>query len=665
MSAPAWLSIYRNFDDDALAALASVGLVRRAQKDVEAGKVAWVETHGAIRADGQTVILGQEGPGRASCDCPAPGVCKHILAASIWLRAIDETAGQAADPLAELCALEPAAVFKSAGVAAARKAAALFAAAGPATLTVQGGVLLIEAPELDLSCRFIAGGGFAGMVSETAPASRAATHLLAVALAWKAHGRSFDWPQAAAPAPQAQPGLGEAELHLLARLREVLLEVCAGGWSHVSEVTPAQLRAFAMSARVEAFPRLSGMMRTLAGTAELLARRDAGSDERQAIRLAARVHAMCHALGHAQGEALEALRGRERRSFSGGAELELLPLGAHWWEQRSGARGLAVSFWDHSSGAVVQAVLARRDAIDQMFTRDSAWQTHSLWPGVGAASTLGERTLALQDARVSSDNRIGIGGDTRARSGVAWQAEDPRWDLAGFGDWQALGAAMRAGAGLRASSLEYALLKPAALEAPQLDEAAQLLTWTLRDSHGRALVLRLPCTPGLHTRIANLEAWSAYGMPIRGVLVRLERGQHGGILEPVTLVLEAKRVLRCVSLDYQAPPASLRMAFANRIMRMLRAQEHAARWTPPPSHLQWVEALLVILEHKGMTGRLHVLGEERADLEAIGQYLRASGLDIVAAALRRYMDRPDAAGALTLVHLCQTCIELDTSFIFR
>ncbi|MYM89199.1 SWIM zinc finger family protein, partial [Rugamonas sp. FT82W] len=85
-----WLKIYRNFDDNALAALASTGLVRRAAKDVEADKVAWASPpdskQATLRADGQLVTLSPGGPAKASCDCPAPGICKHILAAALWLR---------------------------------------------------------------------------------------------------------------------------------------------------------------------------------------------------------------------------------------------------------------------------------------------------------------------------------------------------------------------------------------------------------------------------------------------------------------------------------------------------------------------------------------------------------------------------------------------------
>uniref|UniRef100_UPI00259995DF hypothetical protein n=1 Tax=uncultured Cellulosimicrobium sp. TaxID=307826 RepID=UPI00259995DF len=50
----AWAAVYAGYDDDALATLASPGLVRRARKDVTAGRVEPVE----VRPDGVVVSVG-------------------------------------------------------------------------------------------------------------------------------------------------------------------------------------------------------------------------------------------------------------------------------------------------------------------------------------------------------------------------------------------------------------------------------------------------------------------------------------------------------------------------------------------------------------------------------------------------------------------------------
>ncbi len=87
------------YDDDAYAALANKGLLRRALKDLEKAPVTEADVQalpaGAapnavpallIRTGGQEVRLDARGPAQAVCSCPASGVCQHILAASIGLQ---------------------------------------------------------------------------------------------------------------------------------------------------------------------------------------------------------------------------------------------------------------------------------------------------------------------------------------------------------------------------------------------------------------------------------------------------------------------------------------------------------------------------------------------------------------------------------------------------
>ncbi len=663
-----WLQIYRNFDDEALAALASAGLVRRAAKDVEAGKVAWESTpdpqQALLRADGQIVKLSPTGPAKASCDCPAPGVCKHILAAAIWLRTMSSTESNNAAPidvLAEVMALAPNALFKAAGVAATRKAAALFSDTTTASISNTPNALLIHLPSLDITCRYIAHAGFAGMVSDAPETSRLVIHLLAITSVWRLQGRTFDWPSAATPAvgDAAPEGLSEAERQFLDRLRQLLLEAFSNGWSHVSEIVPAQLRGLAMSARVESFPRLAAMLRTLAGTAELLSKRDVSAEERQAMRLATRIYALSHALEQSAGEVLRDLRGKERRSFDAGQSLELLPLGAHWWEQRSGARGMTLSFLNADEQCIMQAALARRDASDQSFSRNNAWNTTVIWQGAGPAMRLADGTLKLDQVRVSGDSRISLSSETKAETLAPWRANDHRWQSAGYDDWNSLADALRASAGINGDDISVILLKPAKVDPPQLDEARQLFSWCLRDQRNQTLTLQLACDPMYHTRIDNIEGWAKHGDALKGVLVRLERNLHGGRLEPLTLMIERQGLLRAVSLDYEAPLTRPGLSLIQRLSRALKSGPAPSVAASRPTHADWIEELQFILENKAMTGRLHVPGEDLNRLSSIHAFLRSSGLDLLANTLQNYLQTPETALALALLYLCITCAELE------
>src|SRR5262245_62175028 len=81
---------------ETLEALSNKGLVRRAQKDLER------EGAGAVEFSGEqlTVTIGafkvglvEAGPAKASCSCPAAGVCQHILAACLHLMQSAPAAG--------------------------------------------------------------------------------------------------------------------------------------------------------------------------------------------------------------------------------------------------------------------------------------------------------------------------------------------------------------------------------------------------------------------------------------------------------------------------------------------------------------------------------------------------------------------------------------------
>ena len=80
--------ILATFDEAGLVALANKGLVRRAQKDLEAGGLEHEETDTAlvVRGPGWVVTMPPDGPAHADDDTKASGVTRQILAATIYLR---------------------------------------------------------------------------------------------------------------------------------------------------------------------------------------------------------------------------------------------------------------------------------------------------------------------------------------------------------------------------------------------------------------------------------------------------------------------------------------------------------------------------------------------------------------------------------------------------
>src|SRR5690349_18962589 len=77
------------YDDDAFAALANRGLLRRARKDLEK-ETPRVEQETAdqlaLAFGGHRIEFDARGATHARCSCPANGTCQHILAAAIYLQ---------------------------------------------------------------------------------------------------------------------------------------------------------------------------------------------------------------------------------------------------------------------------------------------------------------------------------------------------------------------------------------------------------------------------------------------------------------------------------------------------------------------------------------------------------------------------------------------------
>lgn len=84
---PDWATQLSRMDEESLATWSSAGLVRRAKRDLENGKVQLL-THGAelefLADDATTTLVGSD-LAKARCTCVAPSGCRHIVACVLWL----------------------------------------------------------------------------------------------------------------------------------------------------------------------------------------------------------------------------------------------------------------------------------------------------------------------------------------------------------------------------------------------------------------------------------------------------------------------------------------------------------------------------------------------------------------------------------------------------
>lgn len=136
-------------DDGYLEGLSNRGTVKRAYKDLEQEQpeVVWDEETGEVQAAfGDTVCHIRAPLGESTCSCPSRSVCRHIVAAILYLRhglMAEETAGE--DPPSQASAGETSAAAAPAGeTSAAASSAAAPVAEAPAAKAPAAGTVPSE-----------------------------------------------------------------------------------------------------------------------------------------------------------------------------------------------------------------------------------------------------------------------------------------------------------------------------------------------------------------------------------------------------------------------------------------------------------------------------------------------------------------------------------------
>ncbi|MEM6550308.1 MAG: SWIM zinc finger family protein [Pseudomonadota bacterium] len=492
---------YAAFDDAALAALTSKGLVRRARWDMEAGNAVAAAPCGEtveIVADGETVTLDPGGPRKARCTCPASGVCRHILIAVMALRA--ETAGlgpaeepEPTDAAAEIAALDEERLRRFAASdfpAAARlsdQPDILVEAAGPTTT-----VHLHGAP---LPVVFIAGLGLEGAVFK-GPARRRRLFATAAAMVlMRRAGRAIE----STAEDQGKAFVSTALLDAAeGALERAALGIAAGGAALAAE----GLLDVAISARADAAPRLASELRALSRKLPLLTDRHVDAAPEAVMAQASRSAALLAALRRRPND--PDLTGTLRRSYSTVPESTFWVLGARAWQTPAGARGLSVHLYDPRERRWLTTGPARAAGQDPSFSASSAYRG-GLW-SVGRIDALMARAVHLVRPRVSSDGRVADdpNGDNRQTNGATAANAVQCGPIASLDALEEAGAltdrwivargeiARRLGAGLgRATRPQAFILAPVRTGPLRLDEHAQRYRLALIDERGDRLDVSL------------------------------------------------------------------------------------------------------------------------------------------------------------------------------
>ncbi len=279
-------------DDAALATLANPGLVRRAHRDVEEGKARLVSAGGgkaSIEADEQLVTLDARGPRVAECACRSIAVCRHRIAAVLFLQAQEEVSESdevASAPEEIVLTLDLAALERWAGKAGWRAALELVESAGH--VESSSNAVSVAFADIDDSVRILRGQGFDGIVSKAAKARAKAYHAAAVLAARRHFGAAL--PELTEE--HDAPAIVEIDAAFLERVVASLGEVATLGFNPAPLPLEESLFELSVSSRADMLPRLSTMLRAIAAQLRLRRQRALAFDPDRMLELAATAFAL-------------------------------------------------------------------------------------------------------------------------------------------------------------------------------------------------------------------------------------------------------------------------------------------------------------------------------------------------------------------------------------
>ncbi|HPG77499.1 MAG TPA: hypothetical protein PK756_02480 [Piscinibacter sp.] len=688
-------ALLARFDEESYVALANRGLVRRARKDLEQQPIEIIESGSAqvvVAFGAQRIRFDHRGPAQAQCDCPATGMCQHILAAAMGLqKTLQASAMPAAtdevptvDPLAPLqaalLALTAVELARHAGKAGYRWAWQYVQDLEPEHALVISGsqhlVLGLQRPRITL--RYM-GGGLDALIADAELAQPEKYRVAAVLAFQRAHGRELVPPEPTARqrtqaldlgkdhalAESQDASLGESRARLRSSLRKILVESVELGLTHLSRGIHERYSTLAVWAQGAEYHRLALLTRRIADHVELLLDRAGGADELRLLDEITIAHGLVSALeaAAAHGAAPRHLVGRARSRYEASASLELFGLGAQAWRSPAGYVGLTMVFWSPAEQAFMSCTDARPQA-QRGFNAIARYKAAGPWAGLGAPAQTTGRRVVLQGAQVNQAGRISAADGTSATV-LPIECATLIEQLKPWDSWTALCSAR----GERRASLlaepepmkDWVALRPARVGEARFDDARQTLIWPLLDGEGHTLDAELPFDEYSRHAIGRIERLGPAELtPGTLVIARLRASAQGGVLaEPLSLVRPGSDEACVDALHFdEAPQQGLASSLLERLKRLVPSHDApAARPAGSPITPGALRDLRHELQRQAERGTAPESAEPaRAELARHAERLADAGFTVFRAALGQ--DAGAGERLLRVNYLCLQCERL-------
>lgn len=522
--------------EEGLVALANRGLVRRARKDLEnaqpeppqesADGLVW-------RWDHQNVVL-SERPADSRCTCPAGGICRHILACLIQAAGAAVPATDAAGapiPAApcgeEILALSDEDIERWAGKPLVRRARRELAL-GLTVVAQDGAPFVGRVGEWNVECRWLPGGGPAGMVCSCHELT-VCLHRVTVVLAWQVERgqRTIEREDAVL---EASIGAVRTRAEVCAEVTALGEDLVCLGFTRLGPGHAERCRTLALSAHGVDLPRLERSLQVLATDLDgWLARDPQASDERLLERLAS-----CWALAKALRKPSSDLVGVHRSQYERVQRLDLVGAGLETWRTSSGYHGVSVYFWDHNAQSWCTWSEAR-PITTPGFDPLARIAAPGPWPGAANPEQLSQSSGTLNGAWRNRGLRLSGRSSSRWNKRATTTAAMLPPPVV---DWQDLTQRWRQihpiGLAQRKALDDVVLLQPSSWLPAVFDSVRQRLIRTLVDSKGGRLPIIVPQSAFLHTLLSNVERIQP-SAELR-LLGRLHLSADGPSIHPVSVI---------------------------------------------------------------------------------------------------------------------------------
>jgi hypothetical protein len=557
-------ALVSGFDDAFWEALASKGLLRRARKDMEKGiSVELGEESGEtleIKVQPFVVSIPAAGPAQATCSCPAPGICHHILIAGLFLQTLPPSPGTKAissSPEAtreEIGFFTPERLRTWAGASDYRAGLALFEKNTLAPAIEYGETVLIRLMPSSIEARYVPHGGLDGMVLPRSQAKRVA--VAAILALRKSLG--LELPDIAAQQSLIEvSGTPRSPKEILESAGGVLEDAIKIGLSHASPVLVDRLVTLAVSAQGANLPRVSLSLKTVADEVDSMLRREARADESRLLLVMARVYALIEALRRGGDNPRIEFAGVSRAVYVDVPEIELFGLGAYTWKTGSGYEGLTVLFWSNQSKEFLSWAAARPGA--QKFDPRQRFYGEGPWDGTQSPQQVASSHLRLRNARRTASGRLS--GSNKTSALVLAPTPLQTLDFADrfFTSWRALETYVRGKQplGLRdPNPLELiVVLEPASFGTRKYEVISQSFAWDVYDRADELVVMSLPFREWSQDAIRVLETLEPKQNSGWRVVVRAALRDGALSIEPISILRPEVADRPVFQLAFDAAPA--------------------------------------------------------------------------------------------------------------